>query len=125
MRDFAKAAKRAAKQNPAWKPAKLYRFAHDNGVTVFDGNGELQFDLIEETYGFLDLTKEDSFTLSETYDGDARLTVLSNAAPNDVALIHLDGSLYIVQSLVSAGALRATVRYACNATDEAPTIRTV
>ncbi|MEP2331187.1 hypothetical protein, partial [Marinobacter sp.] len=53
--------KRAAKHNPAWHPADLFRISQDDGATVFQDNGELQFDLIEQTFAMIDRTKETMF----------------------------------------------------------------
>jgi hypothetical protein len=64
-------------------------------------------------------------TDSNSYQGDVRVTVLSIAPPNGVALILLDGAFYVVDSVISADALQATVKYACNAlpVTDAPNIR--
>ena len=119
--------KRAAKQNPAWHEANLYRVSEDNGQTVFQANGELQFDLAEETYAMIDLTKETVFDAAETYQGSHLISVLSDISPNKLALIKVGGRFYSVNSLHSADVLGVAVRYDCNAMsdDDAPTIRTV
>ena len=118
--------KRAAKRNPAWHPAELFRVSQDNGATVYQADGELQFDLIEQTFAMIDRTKETLFDASETYQGSHLVAVLSDVPPNALALIKVEGRFYSVNSLHSADVLNVAVRYDCNAMadDEAPTIRT-
>ncbi len=118
--------KRAARRNPAWHPADLFRISQDNGATVFQDNGELQFDLIEQTFAMIDRTKETMFDASDTYQGSHLVAVLSDVPPNTLALIKVEGRFYSVNSLHSADVMNVAVRYDCNAMadDEAPTIRT-
>lgn len=117
--------KRAAKQNPAYKRANVYTVAQDDGATVYTAEGELQFDLAEETFGYVDRTKETLFTNAEAYTGSHVLSVLSESLPNGVAMIMLDGALYVINGLHSSDALAVSVRYDCNALspDDPPTIR--
>lgn len=126
MSDFVKQLKRAAKHNSTWRPAVIYAVAQDDGEAAFTASGEMQFDREDSTFGFVDLTAETDFTTAVSYEGNARVTVISDAAPNGVALILLEDTFYAVQSVVSADALQATVKYACTGLSEtdAPIIRT-
>lgn len=119
--------KRAARQNPAWHDANLYRISKDDGQTVFQGNGELQFDLAEQTFAMIDLTKDAEFDAEATYQGSHLISVLSDIPPNVLAVIKVGGRFYSVNSLHSADVVGVAKRYDCNAVadDEAPTIRTM
>lgn len=119
------AAKRAARQNPTLKQANVYVVATDEGETVYSAEGEMQFDLAEETWGFVDRAKETTFTINETYQGDTVITVLSEVSPNGAAMILIGGVFYGISTVHSADAAQVTMRYVCNALSEtdAPTIR--
>ena len=119
---FARHAKRAARFNPTWKTAKLYAVAEDDGATIY-ADGEMQYDLIETTFGHRDLKQETEFTFATSYEGSAAVTVISEVAPNRVMLIEIDNVFYVVSGVASADAAQATIKYAANSIDEAPLIR--
>ncbi|MBV7393261.1 hypothetical protein [Mameliella sediminis] len=118
-------AKRAAARSPIYKTAVLYGVAHDNGTTAFTAEGNLQFDRLEQTFGYVDMSRETTLTAAQTYEGDHLLTVLTAEAPNGVALILLDGRFYTVQRVQAGDALGVSVTFACNSIpdDEPPEIR--
>lgn len=109
---------RAARHNPVWKPACVYVVAEDNGQTVYDASGELQYDLAEETYGFIDRTKETTFTATPTYEGATIVTILSEVAPNGAAVVLIEDTFYSIHSVHSADAMGISVRYVCHALPE-------
>lgn len=118
-------AKRAARQNPAFKRALIYVTAQDNGEAVYDAAGELQYDRADDTLGYVDKSKETILTLAATYQGSHLVTVLSEVAPNGAALILIDGVFYQIVSVHSSNVLATMVTYDCRALDatDAPVIR--
>lgn len=104
--------KRAARFNPAWKPASVYAWAVDEtGAAILDAAGEYQFDLFEQTYALRDFTSNEDFTLNAPYDGDATLIVISDAQPDDRAVIMYDGIFYSVNEVLGTDALQGTIKY--------------
>ncbi|WP_264212910.1 hypothetical protein [Leisingera thetidis] len=123
---YATALKRAARHNPAWKAASVYKVAvEESGAAVLDASGEFQYDLAEDTYALRDFTQEDRFTLHQPYDGDAALTVITANDPNSEHLILWEGQFHKILEVLGADALRGTVRYRVKALpqDEAVPIR--
>ncbi|WP_323783430.1 hypothetical protein [Thalassovita sp.] len=118
-------AKRAARQNPAFKQAIVYATATDAGAPVYTAEGELQYDKADDTLGYIDKTKETVLTLAATYQGSHLVTVLSEVAPNGAALILIDSTFYQIVSVHSSNVLATMVTYDCRALDatDAPTIR--
>ena len=119
--------KRAARFNPAWKPASIYRIAtNEAGEGVTDASGTFLFDLVEETFGRLAYDTDSRTFVEETpYQGHAIICVISGAEPNPLAMIQLGETFYQVTGVISADPLGATIRYKASAfTDPAPTIRT-
>lgn len=118
-------AKRAARQNPAFKRALVYKTATHNGQPIYDAAGELQYDRAEDTLGFVDKSKETVLTLSPSYQGSHLVTVLSEMAPSGAALLLIDGVFYQIVSVHSANVLATQVTYDCKSlsTTDAPVIR--
>ena len=119
--------KRAARFNPAWKPASIYRFATNvawEGLT--DASGTFLFDLVEETFGRLAFDTDSRTFAEETpYQGYATICVISSIEPDPVAMIQLGETSYQVTQTIAADALGTTIRYRGRAiTDPVPTIRT-
>ncbi len=114
---FADALKRAARYNPAWRPAAIYAVAKDiDGKPLTDGAGQFQYDLVEETYGHLDLTKEENFTISEdNYTGASLIKLITGRVVDDRYLILMDGLFYQVLAVDSADVLGATIRLSVSA----------
>ncbi len=115
---FAQALKRAARNNPAWQPAKVHIIASDANGALTDAEGAFVYDLAEETFGYLDRAREAHFTVGETYRGNSVLCVITANPPNDSCLIQLGGLFYQVSAVASADTLGATVRYEVNALPE-------
>ena len=119
--------KRAARFNPAWKPAAIYRIAtNEAGEGVADANGTFLFDLVEETFGRLAYDTDSRTFVDETpYQGHAVIRVISGAEPDPMAMIELGETFYQVQQVIAADAMGATVRYRARAmTAPLPIIRT-
>jgi len=118
-------AKRAARQNPAFKRAMVYVTAQDSGEAVYDAAGELQYDKADDTLGYVDKSKETVLTFGPSYLGSHLVTVLSEVAPNGAALILIDGVFYSIVSVHSANVLATLITYDCNALgpSDAPVIR--
>lgn len=109
---YAKTLKRAARHNPAWKQASVYSWAVDEtGAAILDAAGEYQFDLSELTYALRDYTSHEDFTLNTPYDGDATLIVISEAQPDDRAVILFDGIFYNVHEVLGTDAMQGTIKY--------------
>jgi hypothetical protein len=104
--------KRAARHNPAWKQVSVYAMAVDeHGAAVLDAAGEYQFDLSDLTYGLRDFTRDDTFQLDANYSGAADLTIISEAQPDDRAVILYDGIFYSVTEIRGTDAMGGTIKY--------------
>lgn len=108
---FADTLKRAARFNPAWREARIYRPAHDEaGAAITDA---------EETFAYLDRTKDEEFSISvENYTGYSTVCVITENPPDDRSVILLDGVFYEASAVVSADVLQSTIRYACRAFED-------
>ncbi|WP_420010421.1 hypothetical protein [Tateyamaria sp.] len=116
---------RMAKVSPLYSEAVLYGTAEESGAAVFDAAGEMQFDRMGQTYGYADKSKETVFTASQTYEGSHLVTVISDYAPNGLALILLGDVFYVVHSVHSSDVLGVSLTLDCTSlpADEPPNIR--
>ena len=114
--------KRAARFNPAWKPAKVYRIAIEDGATVSDGQGGFQYDLIDDTFGMRDWQRDDTFTTLESYDGDAHMLLISDKTPNEFDLIHWNGEFYMPLEVVGGDGYGGTIKVRVKAVPETESI---
>lgn len=116
---------RMAKVSPLYSDAVLYGIAEDNGTTIYDAAGEMQFDRLGQTYGYADKSKETVFTSNNTYEGSHLVTVITDHAPNGLALILLGDVFYTVHSVHSSDVLGISLTLDCTSlpTDEPPNIR--
>lgn len=117
---------RLAKVSPLYSSAVLYGVAEDDGATVYDAEGQMQFDRIGQTYGYADKSKETVFTSNDTYEGSHLVTVITDIAPNGLSLILLGDAFYTVHSVHSSDVLGVSVTLDCTAipANEPPNIRT-
>ncbi|WP_146345646.1 hypothetical protein [Falsiphaeobacter marinintestinus] len=123
---YAATLKRAARHNPAWKPVSVYTVAVDEqGRGITDAAGIFEYDLSEETYGLRDFTRDDTFIIDTNYSGDADLTIISEAQPDDRAVILYDGIFYQVTEIRGTDAMGGTIKYRVQAvpTDQPVPIR--
>lgn len=76
--------KRAARFNPAWKPAHIFKKATgDAGKGGSDEAGTFLFDLGEETFGRLTFDQEHNTWVEETpWQGNVILVAISLNTPN-------------------------------------------
>ncbi|GAB5439551.1 hypothetical protein [Falsiruegeria mediterranea] len=58
-----------------------------------------------------DFTRDDTFELSGNYSGDADLTIISEAQPDDRAVILYDGIFYSVIEVRGGDAMGGTIKY--------------
>ena len=119
--------KRAARFNPAWKPARIFRIATNEAAEgVTDEAGTFLIDLVEEIFGRLAFDQDQRTFLEEVpYQGNATLCVISSKEPDPMAMIELGEIFYQVEQVIAADAMGATVRYRGSAiTGTVPTIRT-
>lgn len=119
--------KRAARFNPAWKPATIYRIATNQiGEGVTDATGTFLYDLVEGTFGRLAFDTENRQFLDESpYQGHAIICVITGTEPNPMGMIQLGETYYQVTEVIAADALGATIRYRGSAiTGTVPSIRT-
>ncbi|MCP9481664.1 hypothetical protein NNA36_06775 [Shimia sp. CNT1-13L.2] len=114
--------KRAARFNPAWKPAKLYRIAIEDGTALTDGAGGFQYDLIDDTFGMRDWQREDSFTTLEPYNGDANLLLITNETPDKFDLIQWNGDYYNPLEVMGGDGYGGTIKVRVKALPETETI---
>lgn len=109
---YATTLKRAALHNPAWKQVSVYTMAVDEtGRAITDASGTFLVDLSELTYGLRDFTSEENFTLSDPYDGDAILIIITVNTPDPDAVILYDGIFYSVVEVRGTDAMGGTVKY--------------
>lgn len=116
---------RMAKHSPLYKQAVLYGVSEENGAAVYDAEGQMQYDRISQTYGYVDRTKETNLTVAASYEGSHRVTIVSDVAPNGFALILLDGVFYAVLSVHAGDVLGVSLTLDCTSlpADEPPNIR--
>lgn len=114
--------KQAARYNPAWKPAKLYRIALEGGATVSDGAGVFQYDMIDDTFGMRDWQSEQEFTSVEPYDGDAAMLLITNETPGKFDLIHWNGDCYSPHEVLGGDGYGGTIKVRVKAIPETETI---
>ena len=118
-------ATRAARQNPAFRTAVVYKTSIDAaGAPNFTAAGELQYSRSETTLGFADKTKESTLTYGPTYLGSQLVTILSAEAVTGAALILIDGNFYAIMAVHSSDILRTQIAYDCKnlSLDDAPVI---
>lgn len=114
----AAALKRAAKHNPAWKPARIYQWAYDDNGDAILQDGMYVFDIRENTFAYIDRYKQEDFTVSNTYQGDTVLNVITEHDPNIDDLILLGGIWYALKEVQATDGFGATVRYLAMAIDQ-------
>lgn len=116
---------RMAKVSPLYSEAVLYGVAEESGAALYDASGDFLHDRIGQTYGYADKSKETVFTASQTYEGSHLVTVISDYAPNGLALILLRDVFYIVHSVHSSDVLGVSLTLDCTSlpADEPPNIR--
>lgn len=116
---------RMAKHSPLYKHAVLYGVSEDNGTTVYDAEGQMQYDRISQTYGYVDRTKETNLTVAASYEGSHRITIVSDVAPNGLAIVLLDGVFNSVLSVHAGDVLGVSTTLDCVSlpADEPPNIR--
>ncbi len=110
--------KRAARFNPAWKPAKLYSIAKENGAVLSDDFGGFQYDLIDETFGMGDWQRDHNFTTLEPYDGDANMLLITHENPNKIDLIFWNGDYYSPEEVLGGDGYNGTIKMRVKATPE-------
>ncbi len=62
--------------------------------------------------------KEDEFTVSETYEGNSTISLITENPPDASDLILFEGLFYQITNVNSADVLNTTIRYAVNALPE-------
>ena len=119
--------KRAARFNPAWKPARIFKVATDeDGEALSDASGTFIYDQTEETFGRLSYEQETRVWVQETpWQGHALLCVITATPPDPTCMIDLAGTFYQLVQVASGDATGATVKYQATAleADKVPAIR--
>ena len=131
--DMSLSLKRAARFNPAWKPALICKIATDQageavtdaGEAASDVGGTFLYELSEESFGRLAYDQEQRVWVDDTpWQGNATLVVISSNQPDPMGMIQLGDVFYQVLSVQSADALGVTIRYSASAiAGTVPTIR--
>ena len=120
--------KRAARFNPAWRPARIFKVATDEaGEALSDDTGTFIYDQSEgDTFGRVLYEQDDRAWLAETpWQGRATICVITCNPPDPNCMIDLSGTFYQVLEVASGDATGATVHYRATAipTLKVPTIR--